>query len=107
MIVDRISGHEHADVVKDAITATLVLSSKLEIDGLRDVAEANALDAAALLDAYDLNDVLRHHRWGAAASRSARMASLRLRQATDPALSDRSHRAATPISRSFLRAVLD
>lgn len=91
-IVDKIGGDEHADVVKDAITSTLVLASRLEIDGLRDVAEANALDAAALLNTHDLNDVLRHHRWGTAASRSARMASLRLRQAIDPALSDRSHR---------------
>ena len=91
VIVEGINGREHADVVKDAITAMLVLSSRLETDGVRQVAEGNALDAAASLDAYDLHDVLRHNTWGIAAGRSARMASLRLRQAADPRISDRSN----------------
>jgi hypothetical protein len=98
VIVDRISGREHAEVVKDAITATLVLSSRLEIDGVRQVAEGNALDAAASLDAYDLRDVLRHNTFKTAAARSTRMASLRLRQAADPRFADHSrHRGDSDI----------
>ncbi len=91
-IIDKISGRQHADVVKDAIRATLMLSSRFGIDGLRQVAESNALNAAATLDAYGLHDVLRHNAWGSAARRSDRMASLRLRQATDPRIADRSNR---------------
>jgi hypothetical protein len=91
-IVDRISGREHAEVVKDAITAMLALSSRHENGGVRQIAEENALEAAAALGAYDLRDVLRHNTFKTAAARSARMASLRLRQAADPAFADLSYR---------------
>jgi hypothetical protein len=90
-IVDKISGREHPDVVKDAIKATLILSSRFGVDGLRDVAEGNALNAAASLDTYGLRDVLRHNTWGSVARRSARMASLRLSQAADPQIAHLSN----------------
>jgi hypothetical protein len=90
-IVERINAYEHADVVKDAIRATLVLTSRLGINGLRQVAESNALKAAASLDPYGLHDVLRHNTWGSAARRSAQMASLRLSQAADPSIAHLSN----------------
>jgi hypothetical protein len=92
VIVDSISGREHAEVVKDAIRAMLSLSSRLDIDGAREVAESKGLEAAASLGAYDLRDVLQHNTWGTTVTRSARMASLRLRQAAEPAFADFSHR---------------
>ncbi|MCW2525775.1 MAG: hypothetical protein JWM76_635, partial [Pseudonocardiales bacterium] len=94
LIVDRISARKHAEVVKDAITATLILSSRLEVDGegVRQAAESNALDAADSLDAHDLRDMLRHNTFKTAAARSPRMASLRLRQAADPQFAHHSNR---------------
>lgn len=55
-------------------------------------AEALILRRAADLGRYDLRDVLRRD-WSPEAAHSAEMAALRLRQARDPAISDRfSHR---------------
>ncbi|GAB1811837.1 hypothetical protein [Mycobacterium sp. MUNTM1] len=92
LIVERISGREHAEVVKDAIRVMLSLSSRLQIDGAREVSERKGLEAAASLGAYDLHDVLHHNTWGTTVARSARMASLRLSQAAEPAFADFSRR---------------
>jgi hypothetical protein len=92
IMVAQIDGRKHPEIVKDAITTILVLSSSLGVEGLRDRSELAALNAAASLGKYELRDVFQQRKWGSVARRSARMASLRLRQAADPEIAQFSDR---------------
>ena len=81
---------ERKGMLTDAITTLDALAG--DDAGLLSLAEALILRRAADLDRYDLRDVLGRD-WSPETAHSAQMATLRLRQARDPAINDRfNHR---------------
>jgi hypothetical protein len=81
---------DQTDAIKEAVRALKVIARRLESESFRENIEKNILKAVAPLVTYDLRDVLdRTGDWTKAASTSAEMANLRLRQAADPQINDR------------------
>lgn len=74
------------ETLKEALFTLLALTR--DDDLLRSSTEALVLDKAALLERYDLRDVLRRE-WLPSSSSSSAMAKLRLAQALDPYINDR------------------
>lgn len=85
-VLDGLDATKHPDGIKEAISAALRLARGDE--ALLTPVEARALERAAALERYDLQDALRRN-WLPEIRRSRRMAELRLRQAADPAVNDR------------------
>lgn len=85
-VLDGLDAAEHPDVIEESIGAAIQLARNDK--ALLAAVEARALERAAALDGYDLRDALKRD-WLPAIRRSPRMAELRLRQASDPAINDR------------------
>jgi len=98
--LDAVDATDHPDVIKEGINAAVRLAA--DDPTLLAFVESRALEHAAGLDRHHLRDVL-GRTWSPEVSRSTRMAELRLRQAADPAVNDRSN----PSDDQELCALLD
>ena len=88
-----VDAERDAKTLKDAMDTLDVLAG--DDDQLRTRAGALILHRAADLGGYDLKDALRRG-WSPQAQHSANMATLRLRQARDPAINDRINQRGDP-----------